>query len=123
MTNHPTAHVGCLLVGEYIDEAEMPSNLPFQRAEVVRPQLVANYVDLWSQDDGFKEFTVLLKDGRVVTVRGQGLKHLPASVNGESGSYGIVVRTDGEEELIALFKISEAVGIFCGEIRADRKTA
>ncbi len=123
MTNPVNANVGCFLVGEYVDEAELPANPAFSHGEIVRPQIVANYRDLWARDDSFKEFTVLLKDGRVVTVRGQGLKHFPAAVNGESGSYGVIARTGDEEVLIALFQVLEVVGIFHGEVRSDRKIA
>jgi hypothetical protein len=122
MTNHVSANVGCLLVGEYVDEAECPTNLAFRRGEVVRPQVVANYLDLWGRDDGLKEFTVLLKDGRVVTVRGHNLKHSPHPVAGQD-VYRIVVRTTGEELLVALFKSGEVAGIFHGEMRSDRKIA
>jgi hypothetical protein len=123
MMNHANADIGCLLVGEYADEGEPPSNAAFGHSEVVRPQLVADSLDLWGRDDGFKEFTVLLKDGRVVAVRGHSLKHLPATVTGESGSYGITIRTGSEEVLVALFKIVDVVGIFHGEVRSDRKIA
>src|SRR5437762_785500 len=123
MTNHAGTNVGCLLVGEYVDEAELPQNLAIHRGEIVRPHVVANYIDLWGTDDDLKQFTVLLKDGREVTVRGQGLKHLPASVNGDGGSYGIISRSGGEEILVALFRVLEIVGIFYGEVRPDRKTA
>jgi hypothetical protein len=123
MTNQANAIVGCQLVGEFVDEADLPPNLPASRGEVVRPQVVASYLDLWARDDGSKEFTVLLKDGHVVAVRGQGLKHFPAAANGEGGSYGVIVRTGDEEVLVALFKVLEVVGIFHGEMRLDRKTA
>jgi hypothetical protein len=123
MANHTSTNVGCQLVGEYVDEAELPTNLAFHHGEVVRPQVVANCSDLWGKDEGTKEFTVLLKDGRVVAVRGHSLKHWPDAATGESGSYGIVVRTAGEEVLVALFKIFEVVGIFHGEVRSDRKIA
>jgi hypothetical protein len=122
MTNPANAHAGCLLVGEYVDEAELPANLAFHPREVVRPQVVASYLDLWGRDDG-KEFTVLLKDGRVVAVRGQGLKLLPGSQTGDGLVYGIVTRMSGEEVFVALFKSSEVVGIFHGEMRPDRKIA
>src|SRR5438067_2480039 len=112
MANDAAAHAGCLLVGEYVDEAELPTNLTVHRGEVVRPQVVANCLDLWGRDDGSREFTVLLRDGRAVAVRGHGLKHLPPTVPGESGSYGIIARTAGEEVLVALFKTLEVVGIF-----------
>jgi hypothetical protein len=122
MTNHASANIGCLLVGEYVDEAELPTDLACHGGEVVRPQVVANYLDLWGRDDGFKDFTVLLKDGRVLTVRGQGLKHSPHPVAGQD-VYGIVIRSAGEEVIIALFKSSDVAGIFHGEMRSDRKIA
>ncbi len=122
MTNHANATVGCLLVGEYVDEGECPTNLAFRRSEVVRPQVVANYLDLWGRDDGMREFTVLLKDGRTVAVRGHGLKHEP-NPPGEQDVYSIVVRAGGEEVLVALFKSHDVSGIFCGEVRSDRKIA
>lgn len=121
MTNQ--ADAGCLLVGEYVDKADVPADLAPHRGEVVRPQVVANSVDIWVRDEAFKEFTVLLKDGRLVAVREQGLKHLPATISGESGSYGIVVRTESEEVLVALFATQEVVGIFHGEMRSDWKIA
>jgi hypothetical protein len=118
MTNHSSVNVGCLLVGEYTDEAEVPTDLAVHRGEVVRPQVVADYLDLWSKTDGMKEFTVLLKDGRVVAVRGHGLKYLS-----DGGIYGVVARTEGEEVFVALFKSETVEGIFHGEIRSDRKIA
>src|SRR5687767_12519243 len=118
MTNHANAIVGSLLVGEYVDEAELPANLTFQCGEAVRPRIVANYLDLWGRDDGVKEFTVLLKDGRVLAVRGQSLKHSPHAVAGED-VYSIVIRSAGDEVIVALFKSSDVAGIFHGEIRSD----
>ena len=92
--------------------------------EVVRPHVVANYLDLWGKDDGFKEFTVLLKDDRVVAVRGQGLKHSPQS--GRAGRDRLLWHyrpSWGREVLVALFKVVEVIGIFHGELRSDRKIA
>jgi hypothetical protein len=110
---------GCQLVGEYVDEAAYPANLAFHRGEVVRPQVVANFLDLWGRDDGMREFTVLLKDGRVVVVRGHGLKSgLPSAA-----VFSVVVRSGVEEVVVALFKSEEVSGIFHGELRPDRKIA
>ena len=123
MSNPINLTVGCQMVGDYVDEAELPPNLVSPHGEVVRPQVVASYLDLWGKDDGFKEFTVLLRDGRIVAVRGQGLKHFPAGLQGESGAYGVIVRTGGEDVLVALFTVLEVVGIFHGEIRSERRIA
>ena len=123
MTSHVGANRGCLLVAEYVDELEIPVDPAVHVGEVVRPHVVASYLDVGSADEEIKDFTVLLKDNRIVSVRGHGLKHLPPTVPGESGSYGIIIRTASEEVIVALFKTLEVVGIFSGEIRPDRKSA
>jgi hypothetical protein len=58
MTNPIPATAGCQMVAEYVDEAECPANRGIAKGEVVRPQVVEDYLDLWSRDDGFREFTV-----------------------------------------------------------------
>src|SRR5437867_3746809 len=122
MTNRVNATVGCLLVGDYVDEADCPTNPAFHQGEVVRPHVVANYLDLWGRDDDMREFTVLLKDGRVIAVRGHGLKHEPHPLAGQD-VFSIVVRSRTEEVLIAVFKSAEVAGIFHGDLRTDRKIA
>jgi hypothetical protein len=122
MTTQVNATVGCLLVAEYVDEAEFPANGASHGGEVVRPQVVADFHDLWGRDDGMREFTVLLKDGRVIAVRGHGLKYEPHSQAGQD-VYSIVVRAGEEEAVVALFKSHDVSGIFCGEVRPDRKIA
>lgn len=122
MTNHVKAGAGCLLVGEYCDEGELPANLPVHAGEVVRPQVVASQIDLWARDDGLKEFTVLLRDGRTVAVRGHSLRHVPHAIAGQD-VYDIIVRNGDAEMSIALFKSSDVAGIFHGELRSDRRIA
>jgi hypothetical protein len=119
MTNAVSANADCSLVGEYVDEGECPANFTSGRGEVVRPQVVANFLDLWGRDDGMREFTVLLKDGRVVAVRGHSLKSELAGAS----VFSIVVRSEGEEVIVALFKSDDVSGIFHGELRPDRKIA
>jgi hypothetical protein len=58
MTIPVPAEVGCLLVGEYVDEGESPLDLAFGHGEIVRPQVVASYFDHWGKDEGTKEFSV-----------------------------------------------------------------
>ncbi len=123
MTDLAGVNTGCLLVAEYVDEAEIPADPAIPVGEVVRPHVVASYLDFWSTGQGIKDFTVLLKDDRVVSVRGHSLKIFPPSIPGESGSYGVVIQSAGEEVLVALFKIFEVIGIFSGKIGPDRKTA
>jgi len=119
MTNHENATTDCLLVGEYVDEAECPPNLAIHQGEVVRAQVVASFLDHWARDDAMREFTVLLKDGRVIGVRGHSLKsELP-----QAAVFSIVVRIGGEEAIVALFKSDDVAGIFHGELRSDRKIA
>jgi hypothetical protein len=57
MTNQPSVDAGCSLVGEYLDEAELPpthgaqADKALPRAEELRPRIVACYLDSWSRDD------------------------------------------------------------------------
>jgi len=57
MSSHTSAKTGCLLVGEYIDEGEVPENLAYLRnhaasnSQVERPRIVASYLELWSKGD------------------------------------------------------------------------
>ena len=122
MTNRANVTAGCLHIGEYVDEAEIPPNLAAHPGEAVRAQLVGSYIDLWATDDGMREFTVLLRDGQVVTVRGHGLKHEPHPVAGQD-VFGIVVRSETEEVLVAVFKSADVAGVFHGDIRPDRRIA
>jgi hypothetical protein len=119
MTNPVNATVGCLVVGEYLDEVDGPTDRAVHHGEAVRPTVVADYLDVWGRTDVLREFTVLLKDGQVVTVGGHALKsELPhASV------FSIVVRAGDEEVVVALFKSDDVSGIFHGELRPDRKIA
>ena len=61
-------------------------------------------------------------DVRFFAVRGHGLKHSPHPV-ADQDVCSIVIRTQGEEVLVALFKTAEVAGIFIGEIRSDWKIA
>jgi hypothetical protein len=125
MTNHPSANVGCLLVGEYVDEGEVPEALAHHRdaqpskAEIERPRVVGSYLDLWGREDGVKEFTVLLRDNRVATVRGHALKYVQGNTANaqDFGSYGILWRAAEGEVLVGLFRVAEVTGIFSGEMR------
>lgn len=122
MTNPANATTGCLLVGEYVDEAECRTNLASHRGEAVRPKLVADYLDVWGRDDGIREYTVLLKDGRDVADRGHSLKHEPHPLAGQD-VFSVVLRTTTEEVLVAVFKCADVAGIFHGDIHSDRRIA
>src|SRR5262249_42440604 len=74
--------------------------------------------------DGTRAFTVLLRDNRVVTVRGHALTYLPNASNpGDFGSYGVLLRTGEAEALVALFRVVEVTGIFSGDMPASRESA
>lgn len=119
MTNQEHAIAGCRHIGDYIDEAECPVIPTSQRYEVVRPQVVANYCDIWESADSLREFTVLLKSGHVIFVRGHSLKsELP-----HADVFSIIVHSGDDEVVVALFKSDEVAGIFHGEMRPDRKIA
>ncbi len=121
MTSPANANIGCLLVGEYVDEGEIPPNTAYHCGEVVRPKAVASYLDLWSKDDGVREFTVLLRDSRVVTVRGHALKYVQNPANpGDYGSYAILARAEAGDITVALFRVTEVTGIFSGNMQHER---
>jgi hypothetical protein len=63
-------------------------------------------------------FTVLLRDNRTVTVYGHALKYIQSASNQtDYSSYGILARGAGGEVLVALFRVSEVVGVFSGDLR------
>lgn len=69
-----------------------------------------------SAGDG-NRFTVLLRDKRTVTVSGHALKYVQNATNQtDSGSYGILSRTDSGEVLVALFNVAEVIGVFSGDV-------
>lgn len=123
MSDHAAENAGVLLVAEYVDDSGQPTGAPIAVGQGVPTRAVASYLDMANAGGGIIDFTVLLKDERIVSVRGEGLRVYPSSVPGGGGSYGIIAHAGGEEILIALFSIPEVVGIFSGEIRSERKIA
>jgi hypothetical protein len=111
--------IGCQMVGEFVDEGEGAAlGTPFGHVEGT--QVVGSFVDDGLSFDDRKDFTVLLKDHRIVTVRGNRLKYLPNPANpSDCGNYGILVRAPEGEFLIALFRAGEVTGIFNGGIAVD----
>ena len=114
MLNHSAVSTDCLMVGEFLDECVSPGNHT-SVGDVVRPQTFMNFVDDRSRDEGTREFTVLLKDGRVVAVCGHTLKHEPHPVAGED-VYSVIVRIRSHEVIAALFKSADVAGIFHGSL-------
>jgi hypothetical protein len=129
MTNHPKVDIGCSLVGDFVDEGDVPEAFAHLRgkpsqAEVERPRVVADYMDFGDAQDGNREFTVLLHNDRIVTVRGHALQYLPNTANpSDYGTYGVLTRSGKGEILVALFRVAEVTGIFDGDIRLSRVSA
>src|SRR5690242_3914033 len=123
MSDSVAVKTECSLVAEYVDDPGEPTGAPVALGHVVPTRAVASYLDVGSTGGVIRDFTILLKDERIVTVRGEGLRLFPSAAPGGGGSYGIIAHAGGEEVLIALFSIPEVVGIFSGEIRSDRKIA
>ncbi len=129
MLNYSKVDAGARLVGEFVDEAELPPGaaqgatpIPFGEAEKVVP--VGTYLDLWTPADAVLEFTVLLRDNREITVRGHAVKFVPgSSTSAGHGSYGVIVRGAAGEEFVALFQASDVIGIFNGNMRPARESA
>ena len=115
MTNQANVDVGCLFAAEYVDEAEVPANLAVHPGDVVRPKVVHYYLDTGKTPDVVKQFTILLNDNRVATVRGHGLKVVEASST-DAVSYAVVMDMGTKEFIVALFKVNQVIGVFCGEM-------
>src|SRR5438067_1879138 len=120
MTANLGTNSGCLLIGEYVDEGEIPETLAHMNnrppsTQVERPRVVANYLDLWSSNNGEKEFTILLRDNRTVTVRGHTIQ-LVESAHSEATSFAVVAHANGADVMVALFRSDEVTGIFSGEM-------
>jgi hypothetical protein len=124
MAHSSRAEVGCLFVGEFVEEPEVPTDRAFHRGEVLRPQLVASYLDMGSVVDEVREFTVLLRDSRVITVSGSGLKYVQNAGNpSDYGSYAVLAPSAGGAVIVALFRVSEVTGIFSGDMQRPRESA
>jgi hypothetical protein len=123
------ANVDCRLVGEYVDEAETPPvvgerSAPLPLGEAVKTNVVATYCDVWSPHEEAREFTVLLRDKREITVRGHAVRYLPGNpASSDAGSYGVVVRGGEGEVFVALFQAGDVIGIFNGNMRPARESA
>lgn len=113
---------GCEHVGVFVDEATDAAEVAPQRSEVVRPRIVADSVDAFDRDESLREFTVLLKDERIVKVRGHALRREPHSVAGQD-VFSVVIRTATEELFVAFFKSEEISGIFHGDLGSNRRIA
>jgi hypothetical protein len=121
MAQDLNAVVYCDRFIEFTHEAEVPVELLGASGEPVPTELVATYDAYGVRDDAVKEFTVLLRDNRVVTVQGHGLKYLqnPANPN-DYGSYAVLGPGEGGEVVVALFRVSEVTGIFNGTVGHPR---
>jgi hypothetical protein len=115
----------CLFVGEFPTENQLP--VATGRSSVCRAQkveYVGTFTDYWPGDLGTVQFQVLLRDNRIVTVRGHAIQYLPnPSTASDVASYGVLGRTAGKEVLIALFPASEVTGIFSGGLEPARASA
>jgi hypothetical protein len=52
---------GCQMVGKFVDEGDSSATSVYGCAEVVRPQIVANFANDCGGDGEVREFTVLLQ--------------------------------------------------------------
>lgn len=128
MTSQENAAAGCLLVGDYVDEADCPPALTPCQGEPIRPLVVADYVDLWAKEGaGVKEFTVLVKETGVVKVRGHKLKWLQGRHRGDSGGvFAIVQHAPDGDTIVAMFHNTDVLAIFSGAfqpVNAEPNTA
>ncbi|MCC6421023.1 MAG: hypothetical protein IT429_22530 [Gemmataceae bacterium] len=115
--------VGCLILQEVVEEANLPKDLTYGLAEPVRPQSVVTFIDGGTCNGSLKNFTVLLRDNRTVTVRGTGLQYVASGSPTDYGSYAILAPGACGEAVVAFFRVSEVTGIFSGEIHPTPRHA
>jgi hypothetical protein len=111
------------LLGEYVDDAlgstAADATASSPGGESVRARLLGNFVDDAAATEGpkpLRSFVVLLKHNREITVRGTGLKFIPAPAgSADFGSYAVLIQHAGDDETcVALFRAPELIGIFEG---------
>jgi hypothetical protein len=125
MTKHTNVEVGCLFVGEFVDENDLQGECSLSRGEAVRPRVIAEFLDLWAKPEAeVKEFTVLLKEKGMVKVRGRGLKWIQAQHRGEGGGvFAVVDRSQEGEVIVAMFRNDDVIGIFNGVLQSTAQIA
>lgn len=109
----------CPIVSEFVDYAG-PAPEGLAAGEAVIPPLASIYtfIDdaLASESDSQRDYVVVLSENgqarRVVRVRGQGVKFVPAGSDPDADSYSIVAHKDGKEMIVARFPRAEVCGIF-----------
>ncbi len=111
---------GCLVVGNFVDEAELPPGLT-SRGEVVRPRDIAEYIE---QDQAPREFKILLRDKSIIKVQGHGLKHFSNTSNpADPGAFAVLAHSSTGDVTVAIFPASEVSGIFQGDIAFAKESA
>jgi len=109
-----------VVVDEFVERGENPAGLPYGHYEIPGPVDVREYAEVSTIASGH-DFHVLLRDNRVVKVRGAGLRYLPNPSNpADCGSYAILPLLGPKDVFVAVFRASEVTGIFTGELEAAR---
>jgi hypothetical protein len=108
-----SAVTNCRWLGDFTAD-EQPADGPVYAGTVVRPSgpvLEFNVPDL--ELPTAPAFTVWLQDKRSVQVQGDLLKHIVNPVNpNDAGAYAIIRHSPQGEVMVAVFRVSEVVGIF-----------
>ena len=107
-----------ITVGDFTDEAEVPPEFahlkPTRKYEVL-PNLPNGYLpEPQNHIATNREFTILLKDARVVTVRGDSLRVREAPQH--DSLYEITSTVGKKEVVVALFNVLDVFGVFNGKI-------
>ncbi len=118
------ATLECDLLGEFVCKSEIPPeqvgpDRPRHGKAVMEPTIwLGEVVARDARAFPEKSFKILLKDQRVVTVRGHSVTFLPNAGNPtDAGSYGVLARSQGRDVLVALFRASEVTGVFDGSLQ------
>ena len=110
----------CTTVGDFTDEAEIPPEFAHLKTTQGRGYEVLPYLpngiipELGNHIATNREFTVLLKDTRVVTVRGHSLRMVEAPQH--ESLYEITSTVGQTEVVVAFFNVLDVSGVFAGKI-------
>src|SRR5262245_26845078 len=123
MTPSINATVECELIGEFTDDASAlrsTSEMLASNGEIVSTNILAEFTDdaavQFSETAAARNFVVLLKSySHAITVRGHEVNYLSQEKMGSATSFAIVAREGDEEIIVAMFPMSEVIGIYEGD--------
>ena len=119
MIQQVNGEIDCTYAGEFRDEAELSAEFShLKKTQILGSEIPPTYpagsFDDFQSETTKKDFTILLKDARVVTVRGDALRVREAPQH--DSLYEITSTVGKKEVVVALFNVLDVFGVFNGKI-------